>query len=142
LLDEREEEWQRAIILSLKILEEWGTNSRFIWFRELHRISDIDKGLLRNVLNELKKSKEVKEMHGTNNRIFFCLKKYYKKCHDIEFRFKGKPIMLRDGSKVKIIQGETNSTARTRKRIEKQHKKRLVKSYTRMKSKNRRPHKS
>jgi len=141
-LDEREEEWQRAIILSLKILEEWGTNSRFIWFRELHRISDIDKGLLRNVLNELKKSKEVKEMHGTNNRIFFCLKKYYKKCHDIEFRFKGKPIMLRDGSKVKIIQGETNSTARTRKRIEKQHKKRLVKSYTRMKSKNRRPHKS
>lgn len=142
MLDEREEEWQRAIILSLKILEEWGTNSRFIWFRELHRISDIDKGLLRNVLNELKKSKEVKEMHGTNNRIFFCLKKYYKKCHDIEFRFKGKPIMLRDGSKVKIIQGETNSTARTRKRIEKQHKKRLVKSYTRMKSKNRRPHKS
>ncbi|MBA0908018.1 MAG: hypothetical protein ITD33_05370 [Nitrosarchaeum sp.] len=141
-MDEREEEWQRAIILSLKILEEWGTNSRFIWFRELHRISDIDKGLLRNVLNELKKSKEVKEMHGTNNRIFFCLKKYYKKCHDIEFRFKGKPIMLRDGSKVKIIQGETNSTARTRKRIEKQHKKRLVKSYTRMKSKNRRPHKS
>ncbi len=141
-MDECEEEWQRAIILSLKILEEWGTNSRFIWFRELHRISDIDKGLLRNVLNELKKSKEVKEMHGTNNRIFFCLKKYYKKCHDIEFRFKGKPIMLRDGSKVKIIQGETNSTARTRKRIEKQHKKRLVKSYTRMKSKNRRPHKS
>ncbi|NOS61533.1 MAG: hypothetical protein HOO66_00590, partial [Nitrosarchaeum sp.] len=111
-------------------------------FRELHRITDIDKGLLRNILNDLKKSKEVKEMHGTNNRIFFCLRKYYTKCHDIEFRFKGKPIMLRDGSKVKIIQGETNSTARTRKRLEKQQKRRQVKSYTRMKSRNRRPHKS
>jgi len=81
-------------------------------------------------------------MDGTNNRIFFCLSKYYTKCHDAEFRFKGKPIMLRDGSKVKVIQGETNATARTRKRIEKQHKKRQVRSYTRMKSKNRRPHKS
>jgi hypothetical protein len=50
--------------------------------------------------------------------------------------------MLRDGSKVKIIQGETNATARTRKRIEKQHKKRQVKSYARLKGKNRRPHKS
>ena len=141
-LDPREEEWERAMYLTLKTLEEWGTDSRFIWFRELHRVTDIDKGLLRNILNELKKTKEVKEMHGTNNRIFFCLKKYYAKCHDIEFRFKGKPIMLRDGSKVKIIQGETNSTARTRKRLEKQQKKRQVKSYTRMKSRNRRPHKS
>ena len=141
-MDEREEERSRATNLALKVLEEWGTDSRFIWFRELHRITDIDKGLLRNILNDLKKSKEVKEMHGTNNRIFFCLRKYYTKCHDIEFRFKGKPIMLRDGSKVKVIQGETNSTARTRKRLEKQQKRRQVKSYTRMKSKNRRPHKS
>jgi len=141
-LDEREEEWSRATNVALKTLEEWGTNSRFIWFRELHRITDIDKGLLRNIINELKKSKEVKEMHGTNNRIFFCLSKYYKKCHDIEFRFKGKPIMLRDGSKVKVIQGETNSTARTRKRLEKQQNRRQVKSYTRMKSRNKRPHKS
>ena len=129
-------------MLTLKVLEEWGNNSRFIWFRELHRITDIEKGVLRNILNDLKKSKEIQEMHGTNNRIFFCLRKYYKKCHDVEYRFKGKPIMLRDGSKVKIIQGETNATARTRKRIEKQQKKRQVKSRTRMKSKNRRPHKS
>lgn len=107
-MDEREEERLRATLVTLKTLEEWGgTNSRFIWFRELHRITDIDKGLLRNIINDLKKSKEVQEMHGTNNRIFFCLRKYYKKCHDIEFRFKGKPIMLRDGSKVKVIQGET-----------------------------------
>ena len=142
-MDEREEERLRATLVALKTLEEWGgTNSRFIWFRELHRITDIDKGLLRNIINDLKKSKEVQEMHGTNNRIFFCLRKYYKKCYDIEFRFKGKPIMLRDGSKVKVIQGETNSTARTRKRLEKQQKRRQVKSYTRMKSRNRRPHKS
>ena len=141
-MDEKEEEWIEATNLVLKTLEDWGTNSKFIWFRELHRISDVDKGQLRNILNELKKSKDVKQMHGTNNRIFFCLSKYYTKCHDAEFRFKGKPIMLRDGSKVKVIQGETNATARTRKRIEKQHKKRQVRSYTRMKSKNRRPHKS
>jgi len=124
----------------LDVLEKWGSESKFIWFRELHRITDIDKGLLRNIINELKKSKEVKDMHGTNNRIFFCLKKYYIKCRDVEFRFKGKEIMLRDGSKTKIIQGATKSTERTRKRLEKQRKKRRAKSFT--KAKSRRPHKS
>ena len=139
-MDEQDEEYNDATDQVLKILEEWGSESKFIWFRELHRITDIDKGLLRNILNELKKSKEVKDMHGTNNRIFFCLKKYYIKCRDVEFRFKGKPIMLRDGSKTKIIQGSTNATERTRKRLEKQKKKRKAKSFTKTKSK--RPHKS
>ncbi|MGY5143352.1 MAG: hypothetical protein ACW9XH_02615 [Candidatus Nitrosopumilus sp. bin_32a] len=133
-----DEEREEAIKTTLDLLEEWGSASKFIWFRELHRITDIDKGLLRNILNELKKSKEVKEMHGTNNRIFFCLKKYYIKCRDIEFRFKGKEIMLRDGSKTKIIQGSTNATERTRKRLEKQRNKRKSKSFTKKK----RPHKS
>ena len=139
-MDERDEEYNDATDQVLKILEEWGSESKFIWFRELHRITDIDKGLLRNILNELKKSKEVKDMHGTNNRIFFCLKKYYIKCRDVEFRFKGKPIMLRDGSKTKIIQGSTNATERTRKRLEKQKNKRRAKSFTKTKSK--RPHRS
>ena len=139
-MDERDEEFDDATDQVLKVLEEWGSGSRFIWFRELHRITDIDKGLLRNILNELKKSKEVKDMHGTNNRIFFCLKKYYIKCRDIEFRFKGKQIMLRDGSKTKIIQGSTNATERTRKRLEKQKNKRRAKSFSKTKSK--RPHKS
>ena len=133
-MDVRDEEFDEATKQVLEVLEEWGSGSRFIWFRELHRITDIDKGLLRNVLNELKKSKEVKDMHGTNNRIFFCLKRYYIKCRDIEFRFKGKVIMLRDGSKTKIIQGSTNATERTRKRIEKQKNKRKVK--VRVKEKN------
>jgi len=133
---DREEATQQV----LDILEKWGLESRFIWFRELHRITDIDKGILRNIINELKKSKEVKEMHGTNNRIFFCLKKYYIKCRDVEFRCKGKEIMLRDGSKTKIIQGATKSTERTRKRLLKQRNKRKARSFT--KAKNRRPHKS
>jgi hypothetical protein len=133
---EQEESTQQV----LDVLEKWGSESKFIWFRELHRITDIDKGLLRNIINELKKSKEVKDMHGTNNRIFFCLKKYYIKCRDVEFRFKGKEIMLRDGSKTKIIQGATKSTERTRKRLAKQRNKRRAKSFT--KAKNKRPHKS
>ncbi len=136
-IDKEHEESTQQV---LDVLEKWGSESRFIWFRELHRITDIDKGILRNIINELKKSKEVKDMHGTNNRIFFCLKKYYIKCRDVEFRFKGKEIMLRDGSKTKIIQGETKSTARTRKRLAKQRNKRRVKSFT--KAKNKRPHKS
>ncbi len=136
-VDKEQEEITEQV---LDVLEKWGSESRFIWFRELHRITDIDKGILRNILNELKKSKEVKDMHGTNNRIFFCLKKYYIKCRDIEFRFKGKEIMLRDGSKTKIIQGETKSKERTRKRLAKQRNKRKAKSFT--KAKNRRPHKS
>ena len=139
-MSEIDEEYENATNQVLKVLEEWGANSRFIWFREMHRITDIDKGLLRNILNELKKSKEVKDMHGTNNRIFFCLKRYYIKCRDVEFRFKGKEIMLLDGSKTKIIQGSTNSTERTRKRQQKQKNKRRAKSFT--KTKNKRPHKS
>ena len=131
---EIDEEREEATKITLKLLEEWGSESRFIWFRELHRITDIDKGLLRNVLNDLKKTKEVKEMHGTNNRIFFCLKRYYIKCRDVEFRFKGKEIMLRDGSKTKIIQGETKATERTRKRLQKQRDKRKAKSLTKTKT--------
>ena len=137
-MNEIDEGKEEAIQKVLDLLEEWGSESKFIWFRELHRITDIDKGLLRNILNELKKSKEIKDMHGTNNRIFFCLKKYYIKCRDVEFRFKGKEIMLRDGSKTKIIQGATKSTERTRKRLEKQKNKRRAKSFTKKK----RPHKS
>ena len=129
-MDVRDKEFEDATNQVLDLLEEWGSESRFIWFREVHRITDIDKGLLRNVLNELKKTKEVKEMKGTNNRIFFCLKRYYIKCRDVEFRFKGKEIMLRDGSKTKIIQGETKAKERTRKRLEKQKKKRKAKLAT------------
>ena len=136
-IDKEKEEITQQV---LDILEKWGAESKFIWFRELHRITGIDKGILRNIINELKKSKEVKDMHGTNNRIFFCLKKYYIKCRDIEFRFKGKEIMLKDGSKTKIIQGATKSTERTRKRLEKQRNKRRARSFT--KAKNKRPHKS
>ena len=121
------EESEEATKQVVKLLDEWGSQSKFIWFRELHRITDIDKGLLRNILNELKKSREIKEMHGTNNRIFFCLRRYYIKCRDVEFRFKGKEIMLRDGSKTKIIQGSTNATERTRKRLLKQQTKRKLK---------------
>ena len=151
-MNEIDEEQEEATQRVLDLLEEWGAESRFIWFRELHRITDIDKGVLRNIINELKKSKEVKDMHGTNNRIFFCLKKYYVKCRDVEFRFKGKEIMLRDGSKTKIIQGATKSTERTRKRLEKQKNKRGAKSSSKeknkrksksfTKAKSRRPHKS
>jgi len=137
-MSEVDKERDEAVKATLNLLEEWGSASKFIWFRELHRITDIDKGLLRNILNELKKSKEVKEMHGTNNRIFFCLKKYYIKCRDVEFRFKGKQIMLKDGSKTKIIQGSTNATERTRKRLEKQKNRRNSKATTKRK----RPHKS
>jgi len=139
-MSEIDVEYEEATKQVLVLLEEWGSRSKFIWFRELHRITDIDKGILRNILNELKKSKEIQDMHGTNNRIFFCLKKYYVKCRDVEFRFKGKEIMLRDGSKTKIIQGATKATERTRKRLEKQKNKRRAKSFT--KAKNKRPHKS
>ncbi len=51
-----DEEREKAINVALNLLEEWGSASKFIWFRELHRITEIDKGLLRNILNELKKS--------------------------------------------------------------------------------------
>ena len=136
-----DEEREEAIKIVLETLEEWGSQSKFIWFRELHRITEIDKGLLRNILNELKKSREISEIKGDNKRLFFCLKRYYVKCRDLEFRFKGKAIKLKDGSSIKVIQGSTKSTERTRKRLEKQKKKRQVKAFARAQNK-RRPHKS
>ncbi len=146
-MDEIDEEREDATNQVLQLLEEWGSEAKFIWFREIHRITDIDKGLLRNVINDLKKSKEITEHSNDTKRIFFCLKKYYKKCRDVENRFKGKAVMLKDGSRVKVYQNTTKSSERTRKRLEKQKQKRQVKAYTKMKSrakmKNRtRPHKS
>ena len=55
------EEAEEATNQVVELLEEWGSQSKFIWFRELHRITDIDRGLLRNILNELKKSREIKD---------------------------------------------------------------------------------
>jgi len=146
-LDEREIEREEATNKVLQLLEEWGKDSKFIWFREIHRITDIDKGLLRNILNDLKKSKDITETQKDTQRIFFCLKKYYKKCQDVENRFKGQSVMLKDGSRAKVLQKSTKSSERTRKRLEKQKQKRQVKAYTKSKSrakmKNRtRPHKS
>jgi hypothetical protein len=146
-LDEREIEREDATKRVLQLLEEWGADSKFIWFREIHRITDIDKGLLRNILNDLKKSKDLAETQKDTQRIFFCLKKYYKKCQDVEKRLKGKTTMLKDGSKVKVYQNTTKSSERTRKRLERQKQKRQVKAYAKSKSrakmKNRtRPHKS
>jgi predicted DNA-binding antitoxin AbrB/MazE fold protein len=100
---------------------------------------------LRNIINELKKSKEIAEFRSETKRIFFCLQKYCKKCKELEKRFKGKQVMLKDGSKVKVYQKSSKSSERTRKRLEKQKQKRQAKTYTKMKSrakKNTRPHKS
>ena len=146
-MDEREIEREDATKRVLQLLEEWGADSKFIWFREIHRITDIDKGLLRNIINDLKKSKDIVETQKDTQRIFFCLKKYYKKCQDVEKRFKGKTTMLKDGSKVKVYQNTTKSSERTRKRLEKQKEKRKVKAYTKSKSRAKmksrsRPHKS
>lgn len=130
----------------LQLLEDFGSESKFIWFREIHRLTDIDKGLLRNILNELKKSKDITEFRSDTKRILFCLKKYYKKCVELEKMYKGKQVMLRDGSKVRVFQKATKSSERTRKRLEKQNQRRQAKFHTksksRMKKKNTRPHKS
>jgi hypothetical protein len=147
IMEEKDKKREEDTKKVLQLLEEWGSESRFIWFREIHRITDIDKGILRNILNDLRKSKDVIYTQKDTQRIFFCLKKYYKKCQDVEKRFKGKSIILKDGSKTKVFQNSTKSSERTRKRLEKQKIKRQVKAYTkakgRAKLKNRtRPHKS
>lgn len=143
---EQFEEKEEATNQVLQLLEDFGSESKFIWFREIHRLTDIDKGLLRNILNELKKSKEITEFKSDTKRILFCLKKHYKKCREVENMYKGKKIMLKDGSSVKVFAKSTKSTERTRKRLEKQNQrkqaKNSAKSKIRIKRKNRRPHKS
>ena len=144
---EIDEEKEEATERVLQILEEWGSESKFIWFREMHRVSDIDKGLLRNIINDLKKSKEITEFRSDTKRILFCLKKYFKKCRDVEKKFKGKAIKLKDGSNMQVYQKATKSSERTRKRLEKQKQRRQAKAQAKSKSRaktkrNARPHKS
>lgn len=141
-INEREE----AIKQVLQLLEDFGSESKFIWFREIHRLTEIDKGLLRNILNELKKSNDITEFKSDTKRILFCLKKYFKKCKDLENLYKGKKVILKDGSKVMVFAKSTKSSERTRKRLEKQNQKRQLKTFAksknRIKRKNTRPHKS
>ena len=99
-------------------------------------MTEIDRGLLRNILNHLKKNKEIKEIHGQNKRIFFALTKYYEQCHETELNYKGKNEIISDEySKVKGLSRTQKSTERTRKRIEKQQKRREVKLFSHAKHK-------
>lgn len=126
--------YEAELEIVLELLEQWGNNSRFIWFRELDRLTGIDRGLLRNILNELKKTKELKEIHGQNKRIFFALTKYYDQCHKSESKFKGKNAIISDEHGKSRGQSRTQkSMDRTRKRIEKQQKRREVKLFSRAK---------
>ena len=40
------EETEEATNKIIEILNDWGSESKFIWFKELQRITDIEKGLL------------------------------------------------------------------------------------------------
>ena len=132
--DEKLEEYDEEIKTVLKLLEQYGSESKFLWFREIDKQTGIDRGLLRNILNHLKKTKEVKELQGQNKRIFFALKKYYKQCYDVESKSKGR-IISDEYSKIKGLSRTQKSMERTRKRIEKQQKRREVKLFSRAKHK-------
>ena len=120
----------------LGLLEEYGSESRFLWFREIDRRTGIDRGLLRNILNHLKKTREIREMHGQNKRIFFALKKYYGQCRDAESRSKDGTVP--DGySRARGLSRTQKSADRTRKRIERQQKRREVKLFSRARHKRR-----
>ncbi len=135
---EKIEEYEREFQIIYDLLKEWGEKSRFIWFREIDRLTGIDRGLLRNILNYLKKNKEIKEIQGQNKRVFFVLTKYYKACHQAELNYKGKSeIIEQKHSKVKGLSSTQKSIERTRKRIEKQQKRREVKLFSRAKHKRR-----
>ncbi len=85
-MDDRDKEKEEATKKVLQLLDEWGSDSKFIWFREVHRITNIDRGLLRNIINDLKKSKDITEFHGDTKRIFFNTQNnYYKKCQLLKY---------------------------------------------------------
>ncbi len=120
----------------LDLLEDWGSRSRFIWFQEIDRQTGIDRGLLRNILNHLKKTGEVREMHGRNKRIFFALQNHYARCRDAGMGEadggSGGAMAVAAGPG-----GTKKSAERTRRRIEKQQKRREVKIFSRAKHKRR-----
>ncbi len=114
----------------LGLLEEYGSESRFLWLREIDRQTGIDRGLLRNILNHLKKTGEVMEMHGQNKRIFFALKKYYVQCHDAESKSK-EGASSGKYSRARGLSRTQKSAERTRKRAERQQKRREAKLFSR-----------
>lgn len=132
--DKKLQEYQEEVGVVIDVLEDWGKRSRFIWFREMDRLTKIDRGLLRNILSHLRKNKEVVEVHGQNKRIFFVLAKYHKQCHQAETEYKGKSEVISDEfSKVRGLSRTQKSINRTKKRIEKQQKRREVKLFARAK---------
>ena len=134
---EKLEEYGEEISIVIGLLDKWGSDSRFIWFHEISRLTAIDRGLLRNILNYLKKTKEVRETRGQNKRIFFALNKHYKSCYDAEIKLRGKSQIASsdEHSKAKGLSRTQKSIERTRKRIEKQQKRREVKLFSRAKYK-------
>ena len=114
----------------LDLLERWGSESRFVRFWDIDRQTGIERGLLRNILNRLKKAGEVKKLHGQNKRVFFVLPKYYRQCRDAELNSKSGGVVDRHG-KPRGLNRTQKSMERTRRRIEKQQKRREVKLFSR-----------
>lgn len=128
--DGKLEECSEEIGVVLNLLEQYGSESKFLWFREIDRQTGIDRGLLRNILNHLKKTKEVREMHGQNKRIFFASKKHYRRCRDAES--KSKDSVVSDGySGARGLSRTQKSKERTRKRVERQQKRLEAKLFSR-----------
>jgi len=130
--DGKMERYSDEVGAVLDLLERYGSESRFLWFREIDRQTGIDRGLLRNILNHLRKTKEIRELHGQNKRIFFALKRHYKRCHDAESKSKGKTVPNGYG-KAGGLSRTQKSVERTRKRVERQQKRREVKLFSRAK---------
>lgn len=130
--EEEEEEEFKAV---LDLLEEWGGGrSRLVWFREMARLTGIDRGLLRNILNHLKKDGEVTEIRGQNKRIFFALTKHYRQCLQAEPGIGGKGGIAGDGGGRTGVPGRAQKSAeRTRKRIERQQRRREARLFSRAK---------
>lgn len=134
--DERLEEHSGEIRAVLDLLEIYGSESRFLWFREIDKRTGINRGLLRNIMNHLKKTGETVEVHGQNKRIFFALKKHHKRCVDAESRSRDAVVSDRYGT-VRGASRTQKSITRTRNRIARQQKRREVKLFARAKHKRR-----
>lgn len=132
--DGKLEEHSEEVGVVLNLLEQYGSESKFLWFREIDRQTGIDRGLLRNILNHLKKTRDVQELHGQNKRIFFALKKHYGRCRDAESK-SGGGVVSDEHGKARGLSRTQKSVERTRKRVERQQKRREAKLFSRAKHK-------
>lgn len=102
LNDDKVEDCAKEIISVLDLLDRYGAKARPLRFQEIDIQTRINRGLLRNILNHLKKTREVETIYGDNGRILYVLKKHHRRCLIAESKSKDTASRVKNKSHVRV----------------------------------------